>query len=66
MQISVSEGDSAEELLAGLSGECGERRAVYELTAVIAHVRDEDEPPGDAATADGHLVAHIKVRCAAF
>lgn len=66
LQINVTEGDSAEELLAGLSGELGERRAVYELTAVIAHIRDKDEPAGDAATVDGHLVAHIKVRTVQF
>lgn len=36
-------------------------RAVYELTAVVAHVVDaaEDSPPGTAP--EGHLVAHVKV-----
>lgn len=42
----------------------GGSRAVYELTAVIAHIRDEDDA-GEAAEAgleyEGHLVAHIKV-----
>jgi hypothetical protein len=61
-QIDVREGDSAEQLLEELSAPVGPQRAVYELTAVIAHIRDQDEPPGDSATADGHLLAHIKVR----
>lgn len=60
-QIDVREGDSAEQLLETLSDPLGPQRAVYELTAVIAHIRDQDEPPGDSATADGHLLAHIKV-----
>lgn len=62
LQIDVREGDSAEQLHDSLGGSPSDTRAVYELTAVIAHVRDADEPPGDAATADGHLLAHIKVR----
>ena len=62
LQIDVREGDSAEQLLEALSGPLGPQRAVYELTAVIAHIRDQDEPPGDSATADGHLLAHIKAR----
>jgi hypothetical protein len=62
LQIDVREGDSGEQLLEALSGPLGPQRAVYELTAVIAHIRDQDEPPGDSATADGHLLAHIKAR----
>lgn len=57
----MREGNSAEQLLESLGGSATDQRAVYELTAVIAHVRDEDEPPGDPATAGGHLLAHIKV-----
>lgn len=36
-------------------------RAVYELTAVVAHVVDaaENSPAGTAP--EGHLVAHVKV-----
>ena len=38
-------------------------RAVYELTAVVAHVVDAAEE-GPAGTApEGHLVAHVKVIC---
>lgn len=33
----------------------------YELTAVIAHVRDEDEIEGLGSEYEGHLLAHIKV-----
>ena len=58
----MREGESAEQAQAGLGGPGCERRAVYELSAVVAHVRDLDEPPGDAATADGHLIAHIRVQ----
>ena len=39
------------------------RRAVYELTAVVAHVADAGDDEGDGgAQAEGHLVAHIWVR----
>ena len=36
-------------------------RAMYELTAVVAHVVDaaEESPAGTAM--EGHLVAHVKV-----
>lgn len=36
-------------------------RAVYELTAVVAHVRDEDEAAEGGQDYEGHLIAHIKV-----
>lgn len=37
--------------------------ALYELTAMVAHVRDEDEAAELAdGEYEGHLVAHIKVR----
>ncbi|KAL4432378.1 hypothetical protein ABPG77_001677 [Micractinium sp. CCAP 211/92] len=42
----------------------GGSRVVYELTAVIAHIRDEDEADEAAESMqeyEGHLVAHIKV-----
>lgn len=37
------------------------RRAVYELTAVVAHVVDAAEEGLVGAAPEGHLVAHIKV-----
>jgi PAB-dependent poly(A)-specific ribonuclease subunit 2 len=36
-------------------------RAVYELTAVVAHVMDEDEAAEGGPEYEGHLVAHINV-----
>ncbi|KAL4430743.1 hypothetical protein ABPG75_005999 [Micractinium tetrahymenae] len=42
----------------------GGSRIVYELTAVIAHIRDEDEVEEAAESGqeyEGHLVAHVKV-----
>jgi PAB-dependent poly(A)-specific ribonuclease subunit 2 len=36
-------------------------RAVYELTAVVAHVVDEDEAAEGGPEYEGHLVAHINV-----
>ena len=36
-------------------------RAVYELTAVVAHVVDAAEGQADNVSAEGHLVAHVKV-----
>ena len=36
-------------------------RAVYELTAVVAHVVEAAEGHPDGTPAEGHLVAHVKV-----
>lgn len=36
-------------------------RAVYELTAVVAHVVDAAEEGPAGAAPEGHLVAHVKV-----
>ena len=36
-------------------------RAVYELTAVVAHVVDAPEGHPDDVSAEGHLVANVKV-----
>ena len=37
-------------------------RAVYELTAVVAHVVEAAEGHPDGTPPEGHLVAHVKVR----
>ena len=38
-------------------------RAVYELTALVAHVMDAAEESSAGSTPEGHLVAHVKVMC---
>lgn len=41
-----------------LPGGC---RALYELTALVSHIRDEDEETEGGADYEGHLLAHIRV-----
>lgn len=45
-----------EALVCAVTAEWMQCRAVYELTAVVAHVVDASEDPEE-----GHLVAHVKV-----
>jgi hypothetical protein len=74
--VAVQEASSAEDLLAASCGVAagdvaamegvppGGSRAVYELTAVVVLIRDEDDAEEAAESGqeyEGHLVAHIKV-----
>lgn len=44
-----------------MSAWCNLCRAVYELTAVVAHVMDAAEEGPTGTAPEGHLVAHVKV-----
>jgi PAB-dependent poly(A)-specific ribonuclease subunit 2 len=63
--VEVEEAGSAAEAAArcgGAAAPAGGVRAVYELTAVVAHVVDEDEAEeAGAAGYEGHLLAHVRV-----
>jgi PAB-dependent poly(A)-specific ribonuclease subunit 2 len=67
--VDVQEGASSAELAKKLAEQDKEQgplpaaavRAVYELTAVVAHVMDEDEAAEGGPEYEGHLVAHINV-----
>ena len=72
MQVAVREADSASDLTASAADEAGsgaQTRAVYELTALVAHIvgagEDQERPKkrrdrGDPEEPEGHIVAHIK------
>ena len=63
-RVEVAQAGSAEEAAAAAGTElaAGGVRAVYELTAVIAHVLDEDEAEeAGRQQYEGHLLSHIKV-----
>jgi len=62
--VEVVEGTSAQELETKLvpaaPADCCQR-AVYELTALVAHVVDVDEAEDAGPEYEGHLLAHVKV-----
>jgi PAB-dependent poly(A)-specific ribonuclease subunit 2 len=66
--VHVAEGATPEEAEAALSTEATSEsnsamaaRATYSLTAVVAHVVDQDEAAEAGPDYEGHMVAHIKV-----
>ena len=77
MQVAVREADSASDLASTSAAEeavsGAETRAVYELTALVAHITGAGEEPerpkrrrerGDPDEPEGHIVAHIKAGAA--
>ncbi len=76
MQVAVREADSASDLATSAAEEAvsgAETRAVYELTALVAHITGAGEEPerpkrrrerGDPDEPEGHIVAHIKAGAA--
>ena len=76
-QVAVREADSPQDLAeSGVSAmDSSQTRAVYELTALVAHIVGEAEEPdrprkrrdrGEPEQAEGHIVAHIKARYNCF
>lgn len=61
-RVSAEQADSVEELPPAQDAPAAVS-AVYELTALVSHVRDETAPDRDSAAEpdEGHLLAHIKV-----
>ena len=70
----MREADSPQDLAeSGVSAmDSSQTRAVYELTALVAHIVGEAEEPdrprkrrdrGEPEQAEGHIVAHIKAGC---
>lgn len=62
--VEVVEGSTTSEVMGKLGGGDvpeGAVRAVYEMTALIAHVVDEDEAAEGGSDYEGHLLAHINV-----
>lgn len=56
-------GKSKESVVAESAETTTSTRAVYELTAMVAHVHDEfDKGKLFQEESEGHLVAHIKVK----
>ena len=70
MQVAVREADNASDLTTSDEAVSGaQTRAVYELTALVAHIASAGEEPewpkkrrdwGDPDEPEGHIVAHIK------
>lgn len=55
-------GKSKESVVSGSADSASSTRAVYELTAMVAHVHDDfDTDKPFQAESEGHLVAHVKV-----